>query len=458
MVRVISLDLESGMRRPVQFEQARERGLENRWEWETVSVYPDYRYAAVEGYGCALTESACSLLYAMPAEDRRRLLEAWFAPQGAGARYVRVHADSCDYSLTEYQAVRDVLADPELETFDISRDEKYIIPAIREACAVAGRDLEVMLSPWSPPAEWKTPPYIDVPCTVTVDGVPRSRCGGGALRPEYYRPWARYLVKYLLAYLERGVNVTMLTPQNETYAYVDWDSCVWSPEEMREFICRHLAPEMRAAGVADRVGIYLWDFNKDHMVDFVDSAMSPELREAVAGVALHWYSGDHFPQIAMIAQKYPEFTLVHSESCILSPPDPASYGEDARRYAHDMIGDFNTGVTRWIDWNIVVDDKGGPRHTPGGFAAPAVWRGGALERTQSLDVIELFAHTIPEGSVRVGSSSFSRDVEVAAARRPDNTLGAVLLNHGPDTLIHLRAEGDVFSLTLPAGSFTSVII
>lgn len=42
---------------------------------------------------------------------------------------------------------------------------------------------------------------------------------------------------------------------------------------------------------------------------------------------------------------------------------------DAADYAHDMIGNLNAGMNRWIDWNFLVDKDGGPRHVPMGFTS-----------------------------------------------------------------------------------------
>ena len=55
-------------------------------------------------------------------------LEAFFGEQGQPCpRFLRVHMDSCDYSLEEYTAVEDPIADPDFETFSLKRDQKYIL-------------------------------------------------------------------------------------------------------------------------------------------------------------------------------------------------------------------------------------------------------------------------------------------------------------------------------------------
>ena len=106
-------------------------------ESHVVGIYPDYTFQTFEGFGCAMTETSCWLLCQMSPETRTEALKAWFGPDGMDARFVRMHIDSCDYSLEEYQAVADPIADPALETFSIARDLKWNIPVMKEAMAIA---------------------------------------------------------------------------------------------------------------------------------------------------------------------------------------------------------------------------------------------------------------------------------------------------------------------------------
>ena len=183
-----------------------ESRIQQQREQNVVGLYPDFLFQKFEGYGCAMTESACYLLAQMDPEQRKKALSCWFGPEGADARFIRIPIDSCDYSLEEYQAVKDPIADPELHTFSIDRDRKWVLPVVKEAIAMAGHPLSVLLSPWSPPAAWKTPP-LDTANDAAVYGgkgteekqKKPSRCNGGSLKPEYYGSWAKYLVKYVKA-------------------------------------------------------------------------------------------------------------------------------------------------------------------------------------------------------------------------------------------------------------------
>lgn len=449
-----------------------------------VGLYPSFVYQTVEGYGCAMTESACYLLSRMDPAVRKEALECWFGPKGIGARFMRIPIDSCDYSLEEYQAVADPAADPDLETFSIERDKKYIIPMVKEAIGMSAEPISVLLSPWSPPAVWKTAPEITENDAavyggmgVQVDVSKPGRCFGGRLKPEYYASWAKYLVKYIQAYLAEEIPVTMLSVQNESNAATSWDSCVWSGKEEKAFLKNYLYPELKKAGLDERIGIYIWDHNKERMVENIEEMMDEDTIGMIEGFAYHWYTGDHFDALSMLHGKYPGMVLMHSESCGLHIPGKTAAFEqagaagkdgealkvdfeDAKAYAHDMIGDINHGMNRFIDWNIMVDRTGGPRHVPGGFAAPLVFEeDGGFYKTISYCYILQIARTAKPGSVRIGNTVYGKEVEAAAVKNPDGTIGVVLLNDGEKELsITIRVNGYLCDVTLPSAALSSLVI
>lgn len=124
-----------------------------------------------------------------------------------------------------------------------------------------------------------------------------QRCNGGSLKPEYYGAWAKYVVKYIKAYLDAGIPVTMLSLQNETVAATMWDSCVWTAEESKRYLRDYLYPELQKEGLEKQIGIYIWDHNKERMIEHVLEVLDEETMEMVEGIAFHWYSGDHFESV-----------------------------------------------------------------------------------------------------------------------------------------------------------------
>lgn len=458
-------------------------------ESNVINLYPDLTFQEIEGFGGALTDTVGYLYSKMNETDKKQFLEDHFGKDGQHYRFIRMHMDSCDYSLEEYQAVADPIADPELTTFSIERDRTYMIPLLKDAMAMTVEPFSVLLSPWSPPKQWKTPPArpkndasvygagFDLSAfTPEIDYDTPSRCHGGSLKKEYYRSWALYLAKYVQAYLDEGIPVTMMTLQNETIAATNWDSCVWSAKEQKAFLKDHLYPVFKEAGLTDTVGLYIWDHNKERVVEFAREMIDDETAGMIEGIAFHWYSGDHFESLDMARTLFPDKKLMGSECCALHPPGKTSpfaalsgmngpsiaevEYEDAAAYGHDIIGDLNNGMNRWIDWNLCVDKNGGPRHVSSGFGAPVCANeDGTYRILLTYHYIGHFSRFLLPGAKRIGHSRCDDKAEVTAAKNPDGSLAVVLLNRGQaDVSCAIRMDGQIIRITLPSKTISTICI
>lgn len=465
---------------PVTLEADEARHLESG----VLNVYPQITYQTIEGFGGAMTETSAYLWSQMDPETRKKSLAEFFGPEGSHVRFIRIPLDSCDYSLEEYQAVEDPIADPELTTFSMERNFKYILPVMKEAMAMSAEPLSVLLSPWSPPKQWKTPParpkndasvYGALPFRMQeIDYDNPSRCNGGSLKPEYYGSWAKYLVKMTEAYLAEGVPVTMLSIQNESIAATNWDSCVWTAEEQKTFLRDFLYPEWEKAGLVDKVGLYIWDHNKERVLEYAMDIVDDVTDKMIQGFAFHWYSGDHFEAVEMAGHQYPGKVLLMSECCGLhmpgrvgfmgfgggdKTPETVEY-EDAVAYAHDIIGNLNAGMNRWIDWNFCVDKDGGPRHVAMGFTASMIINDDFTYRKDlTFDYVAHFSKYILPGAVRIGHSRCDDKVEMTAAKNPDGSIVIVLLNKtDEDTAYAIRMQDQVIRVKTPARTISTVVV
>lgn len=465
---------------PVTFEADEPRHLESG----VINLYPQITYQEIEGFGGALTETVGYLYSKMTEENKKQFLEDHFGKNGQGYRFLRMHIDSCDYSLDEYQAVADPIADPDFATFTIDRDRKYMLPMLKDAMAMTARPFSVLLSPWSPPKQWKNPPARPKNDASVYGGFPGfrnnidydnpSRCNGGSLKKEHYGDWARYLVKYVQAYLDEGVPVTMLSLQNESIAATNWDSCIWTAEEQKEFLRDHLYPAFEKAGLVGKVGLYIWDHNKERAVEYPMAMIDEETDKMIEGIAFHWYSGDHFEAVGIARDLFPTKKLMSSECCALHPPGKAGmfggFGggpsvaevdySDAANYAHDMIGNLNNGMHRWIDWNLCVDKDGGPRHVPMGFGAPiCANEDGTYRKLLTFDYIGHITRHIQPGAKRIAFTRCDDKIDMTAAKNPDGSIAAVILNRGnADVKYAIRMEGRVIRVSVPAKTVVTVDI
>ena len=122
-------------------------------EGQLIAIFPEIEYQEVKGFGGAFTEAASTTLDKLSKENREKVLKLYFDKEtGIGYNFGRVHMNSCDFSLGNYTCVED--GDRTLETFNIKRDEESVIPMIKEGMEYG--DIEILVSPWSPPPYMKT--------------------------------------------------------------------------------------------------------------------------------------------------------------------------------------------------------------------------------------------------------------------------------------------------------------
>jgi len=398
-------------------------GPEGR-EDSLLNIYDEVEYQEILGFGGAFTEACTLNLENMGEELKKKVLELYFdREKGIGYNFCRSTINSCDFS-EDFYSYDDVEGDFELEHFDISHDKKTIIPTIREAMEV-GENLLLYATPWSPPAWMKTNGKMSK---------------GGKLKPECRQAWADYFGRFLQEYEKEGIPIWGITLQNEAKAEQGWESCWYSAEEEREFATEYLKPAFQEMGLEDRK-ILFWDHNKERVVDRALATMnSPKARDTFDGVAVHWYSGDHFSALDVTHRLFPEKYIISSEQCTGKGKSPEASGE---RYAHDIIGNLNNWANAWVDWNMVLDEDGGPDHwkeeqKASGWPEEKIWVGEApivydragkkLDIRSSYYYMGHFSKFIRRGAKRIGSSIFDSALETCAFRNPDGSTVCIVLN------------------------------
>ncbi|GHU97669.1 glycosyl hydrolase [Spirochaetia bacterium] len=416
-------------------------GVEN----EVINLYPDVGYQIFEGFGGAFTDSAGYVFSLMNDEAKQRLLAAYFGPGGAGYTLGRISLDSCDFSLEPYEAMSDP-NDKFLSSFSLSRAGQYVFPLIQAAEKTLGQSLSLIAAPWSPPAFMKTT---------------GQRNHGGKLRSEHRAFWADYLARYVTELRRQGFNLRRLTIQNEPKAAQSWDSCVYTAEEEKVFIRDFLVPALRKNNLHD-LELFLWDHNKERVYERARDILDRDLLSLVTGVAFHWYSGDHFEALDLIREKFPGKKLIQTEACVeYSKADRNNLFKWAEKYAQDIIGDLNAGMTAFYDWNILLDERGGPNHVGNFCDAPFLYHTdtGTLEERISYSYITHFSRYIRPGAQRIGFSRYSSDIGVTAFQNTDGTIAAVFLNQtGAAQWVNLRIEGRLTGFSLPPSSITTGVL
>lgn len=403
-----------------QFHQVvafqKDQGLEN----QVVNLYPDVKFETIEGFGGAITDAAAYVYSLMNEEQKRQLMTTYFSPEKMNYGIVRIHMDSCDFSTEMYEAMSDA-EDREMKSFSFARTEKYILPMLEDAQKTAGRPLKLMLSPWSPPAFMKT------------NG---QRTYGGSLKPEYRAMWANYICRYIVEFEKRGYQVQRMSLQNEPKAVQTWDSCIYTAKEEKEFLRDFMYPALKAHGL-EHVEIFIWDHNKERVYERICEIVDDSTRDMVAGIAFHWYSGDHFEALELVRNKFCDKKMIISESCIeYSKFEEADVISGALRLSHEIIGDLNHGMTAFYDWNLLLDEHGGPNHVGNFCHAPFLYDTVQKKLMPQLlqQHFEHFSHYLCPGSVRLGYSKYTEQVDVTAYQNPDGKRVVVMLNKSKEIL------------------------
>ena len=284
---------------------------------------------------------------------------------------------------------------------------------------------------------------------------------GGYLLPEYYGPWAEYVCRYIKEYKALGYNITMVTVQNEPKAVQTWDSCVYTAQEEKAFLRDYLYPALKKHGLLD-VGIYIWDHNKERVYDRAKEIIDEKTDAMVAGVAFHWYSGEHFEAVQLVNEQFPGKKLVFSEGCVeYSHFGAGDQLQHARMYAHDIIGNLKAGMHGYLDWNILLDEKGGPNHVGNYCDAPVMCnlQTGEVQKKLSYAYIGHFSRYIQPGARRIASSVYTEKIDTVSFVNPDGKLVSVFLNKTNKALpVVIRLNGQVAEFKLSANAIATGVI
>jgi len=416
-----------------------------------VFVDPRRTFQTMIGIGGALTDAAAETFAKLPAARQEDVMTAYYSPErGIGYTLGRTNINSCDFSSDMYTYVTE--GDTTLSSFAIAHDLHYKIPLIKRAMAATGTrgGLKLFASPWSPPAYMKDN---------------NDMLHGAHLRAEYRQTWALYYTKFIESYRRAGVPVWGITIQNEPMATQTWESCIYQPEAERDFLRDYLGPVMARRGLKD-VNIIVWDHNRDLIVQRAQAIFDDRRAAQYAwGIGFHWYedwSGgtQMYDNVALVNRLYPAKHIIFTEGTPASF-DSTAYGRWSlgEAYGRSMIHDFNSGAEGWTDWNILLDEKGGPNHVGNYCFAPihADTRTGTLIYTNSYYYIGHFSKFIRPGARRIAVAPSRSMFLTTGFVNPNGSVAIVVMNPtGRAGEYHIRVGDAAVTVRSPAHSIQTV--
>jgi glucosylceramidase len=393
-----------------------------------VFVNPDKTFQTFLGIGGAITDASAEVFAKLSKENQQEVLDAYYSKdKGIGYSLLRTNIHSCDFSSGSYTYIEE--GDKDLKTFNIEHDRKFRIPMIKKAIATAGGKLTMYASPWSPPAFMKSN---------------KNMLNGGTLLAEYYNPWALYYTKFIKAYEKEGIPIWGISIENEPMATQKWESCIYTAEEERDFLKNHLGPVMEKEGLGDKK-IIVWDHNRDLINQRANTIFSdPEASKYAWGIGFHWYEtwagGEPmFENVAKVQEAFPSKNILFTEGCN-ERFDASKYQlwKNGERYGRSMINDFNNGTVGWTDWNILLDENGGPNHVGNFCFAPvhADLKTGELIYTPSYYFIGHFSKFIGKNAKRISSVASRSQLITTSFLNKDGKVVTVVMNQTNKRIVY----------------------
>lgn len=417
----------------------------------SIFVNPQKQYQSFIGIGGAITDASAEVFAKLPEDKQQEFLDAYYDKnKGIGYTLARTNIHSCDFSSGSYTYVDE--GDKELKSFSIQHDKQFRIPLIKKAIETAGGSLLLYASPWSPPAFMKDN---------------NNMLKGGKLLSEYSQSWANYYTKFIKAYENEGIHIWGITLQNEPMATQRWESCIFTAEEERDFLKNFLGPTMHNEGFADKK-IIVWDHNRDLMNHRANTIFQdPDASKYAWGLGFHWYESwagglEMYENVGNVYESYPEINLLFTEGCAESfIPDGYQIWKNAERYGRSMINDFNNGTVGWTDWNILLDEKGGPNHVENFCFAPlhADTKTGELIYTPSYYYIGHFSKFIRPDAKRVSTVSSRSHLLSTSFMNKDGNMVTVVMNQSDIDIRYKLYVGttSAVEVVIPAHAIQSLV-
>jgi glucosylceramidase len=385
-----------------------------------IFVNPKKTFQEYLGVGGAITDASSEVFAMLDPVQQNKLLQSLYGKDGIGYNIIRTSIHSSDFGLGSHTYIDE--GDAQLKTFSIEKDKQKRIPFIKRAIALIKKeDLVFYASPWSPPAFMKTN---------------NNMLQGGKLLPEFRQSWADYYVQFIKAYEKEGIPVWGLTIQNEPMAVQRWESCIYTANEERDFLKNYLGPTLEKAGLGDK-NIVVWDHNRDLISDRANTIFEdPEASKYAWGIGFHWYETwtgglPKYDNLKNIKESFPSKNLLFTEGCAEGfNSEKLQFWPNAERYGNSMINDFNSGVVGWTDWNILLDERGGPNHVQNFCFAPihANTKTGVLTFTPTYYYIGHFSKFIKPGALRVSTTTSRSAIESTSFKNKDGKIVTVVMN------------------------------
>lgn len=432
-----------------QTNQFLKQGMENTGHNRVTLQVSESENRVVEGFGSCFNELGMKALNLLNETKRSEILDQLFLPEGdCRFNLCRLPIGASDYAI-EWYSHNEHEDDFDMEQFSIEKDQRLLIPYIKEALK-RNPDIILTACPWSPPTWMKT----------------QKVCNFGTLRweDEILKAYALYFVKFVQAYEKEGITIHQVHVQNEVVADQKFPSCRWTGEQLRDFIKNYLGPAFEQHQIKSEIWLgtinapephieWMEDYTQDFDVYAGLVLRDAEAYKYVSGVGYQWAGKN---AIQRSVEAYPEKRFYQTEN-------ECGNGKNTWLYAEYVFNLFRhyfvNGANGYMYWNAVLEPKG--MSTWG-------WEQNSMitinpdtkEVTYNPDyyVMKHFSHFVQVGAKRLSTSGVD-SVDTVAFKNPDESIIIVISNKNDDSrLSTIEFAGEIFEVELEGHSFNTIVL
>uniref|UniRef100_A0A0A1XGL7 Glucosylceramidase n=1 Tax=Zeugodacus cucurbitae TaxID=28588 RepID=A0A0A1XGL7_ZEUCU len=420
-------------------------------------------YQKIAGFGGAFTGTVSHLLGLLDQKLQDHIYKSYYHKDGVGFNMLRTPIGGCDFDLAPWAYNEEPRDDPKLSNFKKldPRDEIKVEQMQRLKTVSDLKDLKIMAVAWSSPTWMKT----------------NGRWTGiGLLKTEYYQAWADYHLKFIELMDAKNMPVWAISTGNEPlngvvfFFFVHFMSLGWVPKNQAIWLNDFLGPTIRKSKYKNVLIFGNDDQRYSYPSWFIEmNRTRPGVLNYLDGLAVHWYWDDMFAPnlIDLTVRQLPGKMVLNTESCIgdkpwqTHGPELGSW-ERGEYFARDILHNLQHSYNGWIDWNLVLDEQGGPNYVNNNVDASVI-----VNATNRAEIYKQplfysmghFSKFVPEGSVRIEARMLSLAVEAVAFKRPDQRIAVVLLNsekRAVDVLLNDSVRGEI-KINIPAQSWHTIV-
>jgi glucosylceramidase len=396
------------------------------------------KYQTIEFLGGCFNELGWKALQSLPAAGADSVIASLFdTVTGCKFNACRMPIGASDYGLNWY-SLDETVDDTLMTAINIDRDKGYLIKYIKAAMKY-NPNLRMWASPWSPPAWMKT------------NGAYSGSNSSFRQEPAYLKAYALYIAKAIKLFQDDGIKVEALSFQNEPYAAPSYPGCLWSANQMRDFIKDYLGPRFEA----DQVSAEIWTptMNNGEFNNFKIMLGDADAAKYIKAACFQWEGRN---AVGTVHAAYPSLRLFQTENECGDGTNTWAYAENPTFYYMKFY--FDNGANGYFQWNMILDNSG---RSSWNWAQNAMISIDTAQKRAIYNpqyyLVKHFSYYVRPGAKKIKSSgNYTNQV---AFMNPDGSVVMVLINTSTSQVsLGINCGSSMVNTQLPGKSLNTIVL